>query len=79
MKLVIQRATVAVFTLFALTACGTKTPIVVPPTTSTTAQAPVVTSGAFCSPIGARGVTSTGTPMRCIKNSGETRAKWRQS
>lgn len=42
------------------------------------AQLPVVTPGAFCSPVGARGITSAGTPMQCTLKPGETRARWRQ-
>jgi outer membrane biosynthesis protein TonB len=33
--------------------------------------------GAFCSPEGATGRTSKGTPMRCTRKAGEDRARWR--
>ena len=37
----------------------------------------VVTSGAFCSPAGATGVTSTGIPMTCTTAPGDDRNRWR--
>jgi len=36
-----------------------------------------VRPGAFCSPEGARGVTSKGTPMVCSTKPGDPRARWR--
>ncbi len=36
----------------------------------------VVTAGAFCSPQGATGVTSTGIPMTCVSEGG-AQARWR--
>lgn len=63
------------------------TPTPVPPTpTPIPAAAPAAPSGevqqgvrpgAFCSPEGARGVTSKGTPMVCSKKPGDIRARWR--
>ena len=38
-----------------------------------------VTAGAFCSPEGARGRTSTGIPMECVKAASDDRARWRQA
>jgi hypothetical protein len=35
--------------------------------------------GAFCSPEGATGVTSAGTPMVCSTKPGESRARWRSA
>lgn len=37
----------------------------------------VVTPGAFCSPEGATGVTSAGTPMVCTTTATDSRARWR--
>lgn len=34
--------------------------------------------GAFCSPVGATGITDRGTPMVCSLKSGDDRARWRQ-
>jgi outer membrane biosynthesis protein TonB len=48
-----------------------------PKPTTKPPSAGVVHPGAFCSPVGARGVTSKGTPMRCTLKSGEPRARWR--
>jgi hypothetical protein len=49
-------------------------------THTTTSHVPVyVHAGAFCSPEGARGVTSTGTPMVCSKKAGDTRARWHKA
>lgn len=67
------------------------TPTPVPPTpTPVPAAAPAappaapsgevqqgVRPGAFCSPEGARGVTSKGTPMVCSTKPGDIRARWR--
>lgn len=47
------------------------------PTSSESAR--VVTPGAFCSPEGATGVTSAGTPMECVRKEGEDQARWRQA
>jgi serine/threonine protein kinase len=47
------------------------------PTPSETSR--VVTPGAFCSPEGATGVTSAGTPMRCVRKEGEEQARWRSA
>lgn len=38
---------------------------------------PTVTAGAYCDPVGARGVTKRGTPMRCTRKPGDARARWR--
>ncbi len=46
---------------------------------STSESAQVVHPGAFCSPEGAHGVTSHGTPMTCKTTSSDTRARWRSS
>jgi hypothetical protein len=62
-----------------------KPPVKVPTTKAapkTTAPAgggggSVVTPGAFCSPVGATGVTKAGTRMRCTLKAGEDRARWR--
>jgi hypothetical protein len=35
--------------------------------------------GAFCSPEGATGVTSAGTPMVCSTKPGDSRARWRSA
>jgi hypothetical protein len=49
-------------------------------THTTTSHVPVyVHAGAFCSPEGATGVTSTGTPMVCSIKAGDTRARWRKA
>lgn len=37
----------------------------------------IVHAGAFCSPEGATGHTSTGKLMRCTRKAGEDRARWR--
>lgn len=37
----------------------------------------VVTAGAFCSPAGATGVTSTGIPMTCTTAAGDGQNRWR--
>lgn len=37
----------------------------------------VVTPGAFCDYEGANGATERGTPMRCKRESGEDRPRWR--
>ena len=47
------------------------------PTETARPSADVVHPGAFCSPLGATGVTSTGPPMVCRDVPGETRARWR--
>ncbi len=36
-----------------------------------------VKPGAYCSPEGATGETSSGSPMRCIARPGEDRPRWR--
>jgi hypothetical protein len=41
------------------------------------AQGPVVHPGAFCSPQGAVGVTSSGTAMVCTTTATDSRARWR--
>ena len=46
-------------------------------TPTTTAPGPIVRAGAFCSPVGAIGVTVTGKLMRCTRRAGEERARWR--
>lgn len=49
-------------------------------TRPTSSESPrVVTPGAFCSPEGATGVTSAGTPMKCVREEGEDQARWRQA
>ncbi|GAA4505296.1 hypothetical protein GCM10023191_060740 [Actinoallomurus oryzae] len=49
-------------------------------TRPTSSESPrVVTPGAFCSPEGATGVTSAGTPMECVRKEGEDQARWRQA
>ncbi|MEU4236855.1 hypothetical protein [Actinoplanes sp. NPDC026619] len=50
--------------------------VAVPGATTTPAQQGV-TAGAFCSPIGATGKTSTGLSLRCIRALGDSRARWR--
>ena len=50
-------------------------PTTKPPTTAPSA-APTVHPGAFCSPPGARGVTSVGTPMICKLDSKGERYRW---
>jgi hypothetical protein len=55
------------------------TPTTTPPTTSATPPSPsgpVVHPGAFCSPPGATGVTSAGTPMVCKLDSTGQRYRW---
>jgi hypothetical protein len=49
------------------------------PTTSSTSSLPVVHPGAFCSPAGAQGVTTRGTPMTCKTSATDSRARWRHS
>ena len=39
----------------------------------------VVHPGAFCSPVGAKGRTSKGTPMKCSRKAGDPRARWRKA
>ncbi|MGI5225424.1 serine/threonine-protein kinase [Actinoallomurus sp. CA-142502] len=49
-------------------------------TRPTSSESPrTVTPGAFCSPEGATGVTSAGTPMECVRKEGEDQARWRQA
>jgi hypothetical protein len=49
-----------------------------PASTATTSSAVrVVTAGAFCSPGGATGVTSTGKPMVCTTTAQDSRNRWR--
>lgn len=36
-----------------------------------------VTAGAFCSPAGSTGVTSTGIPMTCATTATDTQLRWR--
>jgi hypothetical protein len=43
------------------------------------AQQSGVTPGAFCSPEGASGTTTTGTPMLCARQGGETQARWHEA
>jgi hypothetical protein len=50
------------------------TPTSTPPPTS--ARLPIVHPGAFCSPPGARGVTTLGTPMVCKLDSKGLRYRW---
>ena len=38
---------------------------------------PVVRAGSFCSPAGAYGVTSAGTPMVCTTTATDPRNRWR--
>jgi cell division septation protein DedD len=64
------------------TAPTTRKPATKPPTSPTvspapTAPGPIVRAGAFCSPVGAFGVTATGKLMRCTRRAGEERARWR--
>jgi outer membrane biosynthesis protein TonB len=47
------------------------------PTTKPPSSGRVVHPGAFCSPVGAKGFTSKGTPMRCTLKAGDSRARWR--
>jgi hypothetical protein len=46
------------------------------PSPSPPVAVPTVHPGAFCSPAGARGVTSRGTPMRCKLDSTGQRYRW---
>jgi hypothetical protein len=46
---------------------------------SSTGSTQVVHPGAFCAPVGAQGVTSRGTPMKCTTTATDTRARWRRS
>ncbi|MGH3415501.1 MAG: hypothetical protein ACRDSS_03440 [Actinocrinis sp.] len=39
---------------------------------------PIVHPGAFCAPVGSRGVTDRGTLMRCTSKPGGTEARWRR-
>jgi hypothetical protein len=48
-----------------------------PKTTAPAGGAANVHPGAFCSPEGAIGHTSTGTLMRCTRKAGEDRPRWR--
>jgi len=73
------------------TAPATKAPATKAPTTKKAEPAPtkssakkestsqVVHPGAFCTPEGARGITTKGTAMRCTLKSGEARARWRSA
>jgi hypothetical protein len=49
------------------------------PAPSKPAAPRVVHPGAFCTPVGAHGVTSKGTAMTCTLKAGEARARWRAS
>jgi hypothetical protein len=58
----------------------TTAPVVTPPkpTPTPTVSAPkVVHPGAFCTPAGATGVTSAGTPMVCKTSPTDSRLRWR--
>ncbi|WP_308491992.1 HNH endonuclease family protein [Microbacterium terrisoli] len=55
----------------------TSAPATSAPATSAPASPKVVHPGAFCSPVGATGVTVKGTPMTCSIKAGTTRARWR--
>jgi hypothetical protein len=58
---------------------ATPAPTAAPPTTSATPPSPsgpIVHPGAFCSPPGATGVTSAGTPMVCKLDSTGQRYRW---
>ena len=48
-----------------------------PATATTSSATKVVTAGAFCSPAGATGVTSTGKAMRCTTTPEDARNRWR--
>jgi hypothetical protein len=56
-------------------------PLAAPPTPTSTPAPPgdrgLVHPGAFCSPDGATGHTSAGTPMRCTTTSTDSRNRWR--
>lgn len=58
-------------------ATPTRTRTAPTPTRTRTTRPGVVHPGAFCSPVGARGVTVRGTPMRCTMKAGDDRARWR--
>jgi hypothetical protein len=49
------------------------------PRPSTKPPGTFVHPGAFCSPVGATGHTSTGTLMRCTLKAGDARARWRKA
>jgi hypothetical protein len=53
----------------------TKTPSPTP--TATTPTLPIVRAGAFCSPVGAFGITAKGKLMRCTRESEDERPRWR--
>ncbi len=46
---------------------------------SSSSAGQIVHPGAFCSPEGAHGVTSRGTPMTCKTSAADSRARWRKS
>jgi hypothetical protein len=62
------------------TATPTPTPTVsaTPTPTPTTSQLPTVTPGAFCSPAGATGKSSSGVLYTCKTSPTDTRNRWRQ-
>jgi len=45
--------------------------------TPETPTVPIVRPGAFCNKEGERGVTASGTAMRCSAKPGESRPRWR--
>ena len=53
----------------------TRTPAPTP--TATTPTLPIVRAGAFCSPVGAFGITAKGKLMRCTRGSEDERPRWR--
>lgn len=57
------------------TTAATAPPATAAPTTTAVRQG--VTPGAFCSPEGARGVTSNGVAMACTTTAADSRARWR--
>ncbi|MEU4244787.1 hypothetical protein [Actinoplanes sp. NPDC026619] len=61
----------------ALPANADETENVAVPGASTAPAQQGVTAGAFCSPAGAKGKTSTGVTMVCTRKAGESQARWR--
>jgi hypothetical protein len=60
------------------TASATPTPTVSATPTPTSSQLPIVSPGAFCSPAGATGKSSSGVLYTCKTSPTDTRNRWRQ-
>jgi hypothetical protein len=61
------------------TGSTTRTPSPTPTRSSSSGGTRIVHAGAFCSPAGATGVTSAGTPMVCKSTATDPRNRWRRA